>query len=399
MDNQTIAKLNMMLQGIVYRLTEEKDYFESLEGSFKSGVVQFPFSCLLDGDELIISFEGRKIKAMPQELPDIISKFSAPYHEIILNCKMRGELLIIEAGNKKVTMKTETLKEEKKSIIQGHSDAGIVSNHNYLIKPGKADNVLKAIGIIADNGKIKNQMIRKYNQIDHFVELLEPMLKELIKDRKELNIVDCACGKSYLSFVLNYYLRDVLKINCRILGIDIFDDVIESSRQIAQSLGYRNMTFKRGNIRALSFEDDKGEQLQPDLIISLHACDTATDYALAYGIRNKARGIVAVPCCHSELLNQYSYEPFADIIKHGVFKARLADVLTDGLRCMVLDAFGYDVSVVEYVSPLDTPKNLLIRGILRRGFNNSAYKECLEMAQKLNSEPMLIKETIELSKS
>lgn len=159
------------------------------------------------------------------------------------------------------------------------------------------------------------------------------------------------------------------------------------------------MTFKRGNIRALSFEDDKGEQLQPDLIISLHACDTATDYALAYGIRNKARGIVAVPCCHSELLNQYSYEPFADIIKHGVFKARLADVLTDGLRCMVLDAFGYDVSVVEYVSPLDTPKNLLIRGILRRGFNNSAYKECLEMAQKLNSEPMLIKETIELSKS
>ncbi len=398
MDKQTVGKLNIMLQGVVFRLTDEKDYFESLTGDFKSGVVTFPFSCSLDAEKLNISFEGRKISAMIQELPDIISKFAASYDRVILNYKTRGELLIIEAGDKNVTMKTKALEEDKKSIIKGHAAAGTVSNRDYLIKPGKADKLLKAIGIMADNGKIKNDMIRKYNQIDHFVELIEPMLKDLMQDRNELRIVDCACGKSYLSFVLNYYLREVLKINCRFLGIDISGGVIASSRKIAQPLGYRNMTFVNGDIRTLLYEDDNGERLQPDLVISLHACDVATDFALAYGIRNKARGIVTVPCCHSELLNQYSYRPFSEIIKHGVFKAKLADVLTDGLRCMILEAFGYDISAVEYVSPLDTPKNLLIRGVLKGKFNSSAYNECLKMAQKLNSEPMLIKETIKLCK-
>jgi SAM-dependent methyltransferase len=393
-NKQTIAKLNMMLQGVAFRLAEEKDYFESLTGDFKSGVVSFPFNCTLDRESLIISFEGRKITAMIQELPDIISKFADSYDRVVLNYKTRGEMLIIEAADKNVTMKTKALEEEKESIIKGHSNTGTVSNRDYLIRPGKADKLLKAIGIMADNGKIKNDMIRKYNQIDHFVELIEPMLKDLAKDKNELRIVDCACGKSYLSFVLNYYLREVLKINCRFLGIDISEGVVESSRRIAQSLGYRNMTFINGDIRTLLYEDDNGKRLQPDLVISLHACDVATDYALAYGIRNRARGIVAVPCCHSELLNQYSYEPFSEIIKHGVFKARLADILTDGLRCMILEAFGYDISAVEYVSPLDTPKNLLIRGVLKRGYNDRAYKACLEMAKKLNAQPMLIKETL-----
>ena len=119
---------------------------------------------------------------------------------------------------------------------------------------------------------------------------------------------------------------------------------------------------------------------------------------MAYGIRNRARGIIAVPCCHSELLNQYSYEPFEDMIKHGVFKARLADVLTDGLRCKILEAFGYAVSAVEYVSPLDTPKNLLIRATFTGRFNRKKYDKCLSMAEKLNADPMLINETRALSK-
>lgn len=114
MDKQTVGKLNIMLQGVVFRLTDEKDYFESLTGDFKSGVVTFPFSCSLDAEKLNISFEGRKISAMIQELPDIISKFAASYDRVILNYKTRGELLIIEAGDKNVTMKTKALEEDKK---------------------------------------------------------------------------------------------------------------------------------------------------------------------------------------------------------------------------------------------------------------------------------------------
>lgn len=398
MDKQSQQKLNMILQGIAFRMTDEIDYFEELTGEFKSGVRTFPLTCLLDNGKLKINFEGITIETVPDEIPGLISGFSAPYEKVSIYYKSRGEMLIIEADNKNVTMKTKVLEEDRGNILKGHAEGGGISNRDYLIKPGKADKLLKAIGIMAENGKIRNDMIRKYNQIDHFVELIEPMLKDLMKDGSELKVVDCACGKSYLSFVLNYYLREVMKIHCRFTGIDISETVIESSRKIAGSLGYRNMNFIKGDIRTLLYENEKGETTQPDLVISLHACDVATDYALAYSIRNKARGIIAVPCCHSELLNQYSYKPFEEIIKHGVFRARLADVLTDGLRCMILEAFGYDVSAVEYVSPLDTPKNLLIRATLTGRFNNKKYKECLEMAEKLNAEPMLIRETKNLPK-
>lgn len=398
MDKNSLQKLKLILQGISARLTDEMDYFEGMTGEFKSGVKVFPLSCLPDGEELKISFEGRNITVKPDEIPDLISGYAAPYEKVSIRYKSRGELLVIKADGKNVSMKTKALEEAKDDTIKSHADTGIVTGRSYLIRPGKADRLLKAIGIMADNGKIKNDMIRKYNQIDHFVELVEPMLKDLTKDRSELKVVDCACGKSYLSFVLNYYLKEVMKINCRFTGIDISEGVIRSSRKIAEELNYRNMEFITGDIRTLLYQDERGAAIQPDLVISLHACDVATDFALAYGIRNRARGIIAVPCCHSELLNQYSYKPFEDIIKHGVFKARLADVLTDGLRCMILEAFGYSVSAVEYVSPLDTPKNLLIRSVLTGRFNSGKYEACINMAKMLDSEPMLIKETAKMHK-
>jgi SAM-dependent methyltransferase len=395
MDKQALQKLSLMLQGIAYRLTDEMDFFESLTGEFKSGTKKFPLTCQLEGDQLKIHFEGRSISAAPEELPGLITGFAGRFEQVTLSYRTRGEVLIIEADSKNAAMKTRRMEEDKEQLFKGHSETGTVSGREYLIRLGKADELLKMIGIMAENGKIKNDMIRKYNQIDHFVELLEPMLKDLAKSRNELRIVDCACGKSYLSFVLNYYLREVMKINCRFTGIDIKEGVVASSREIASKLGYRNMTFIKGDIRTLLYEEEGGAA-QPDLVISLHACDVATDYALAYGIRNKARGIVSVPCCHSELLNQYDYEPFNQIIKHGVFKARLADVLTDGLRCMILEAFGYAVSAVEYVSPLDTPKNLLIRSILTGGFNREKYEECKNLAKSLKAEPMLLKQTMNI---
>lgn len=399
MDNKALQKLKLMLQGMVNRMTEEKDFFEGLTGEFKSGTKTFPLVGTLEDNGLKIRFEGRSSTIGFDTLPELITEYAGRFEKVVITYKTRGEALILEADNKNVGVKTKRLEEDKEQLFKGHAEAGTVSSREYLIKPGKADDLLKAIGIMAENGKIRNDMIRKYNQIDHFVELLEPMLKELVQGKNELTIVDCACGKSYLSFVLNYYLKEVMKVNCRFTGIDISEGVIQSSREIARRLNYRNMRFVQGDIRTLLYEDEAGNTLQPDLVISLHACDVATDYALAYGIRNRARGIVCVPCCHSELLNQYDYAPFKDIIKHGVFKARLADVLTDGLRCMILEAFGYTVSAVEYVSPLDTPKNLLIRSTLTGKFHPGKYEACREMAKMLESEPMLIKQTVNMHKS
>ncbi len=235
---------------------------------------------------------------------------------------------------------------------------------------------------MSKDGKIKNDKIRKYNQIDHYVELLEGILDELPKN-KVINILDCGCGKSYLSFVLNYYLTEVKKRKCHFIGLDYSEPVIGTSKAMANNLGYKNMEFHAIDIK--DYTPDK----KINVVISLHACDTATDMALALGIRVESDVIIAVPCCHREMLNQYSYAPFKSILDQGVFKARMADILTDGLRSLMLKAKGYNVSVVEYISPLETPKNLMIRAIKEKDEDIDAMNEYMTMMSSLNVYPAL----------
>ena len=179
-------------------------------------------------------------------------------------------------------------------------------------------------------------------------------------------LLDCACGKSYLSFVMNYYIHEVLHRRCRVIGVDIKEHVIDESRAIAKRLGYHNMTFICADLR--TYQPPKNVTA----VISLHACDIATDLALGTAIRAKAKYIACVPCCHKELLDQYTMPGLEPLTKFGVFKARFNDVLTDSMRALKLEAEGYKVSVVEYISPLDTPKNLLIRATRTGKVNNRA---------------------------
>ena len=210
---------------------------------------------------------------------------------------------------------------------------------------------------MSKDGKIKNDRIRKYNQIDHFVELLVPMLKGA-SDRKggaPLRVIDCGCGRSYLSFVLNYYIKEVLGKKCYFTGLDVNPVVIEDSQKTAALLGYKNMTFVKTDIG--TYEPDG----RYDILMTLHACDTATDTALNFAVAHKIPNIVCVPCCHKEMNETYSLPGFEPLMKYGVFKAAIAASLTDALRCNYLEAMGYEVSAVEYISPLDTPKNIMIR--------------------------------------
>jgi hypothetical protein len=165
--------------------------------------------------------------------------------------------------------------------------------------------------------------------------------------------------------------------------LDYSEQVIESSKKMAENLGYRNMEF-----HAMDIHNYKPAK-KIHVVISLHACDTATDMALALGIRVESDVIIAVPCCHSEVLNQYSFEPFKHILKYGPLKARMADVLTDGLRSMLLEAKGYEVSVVEYISPLETPKNLMIRAIRKGNENDTIMDDYMSLMGKLNVYPAL----------
>ncbi len=369
MKSASLNKLSFYSQMLKARYGEG-EYFIEIEISLKSGTKVFPASVKKENSELILTFSGNKSPFSWDKLSDIAKEYDSMH----LVYKERGTNAVIIADDRNVSLKYEDTAEVSKATT------ATVGERQYLIAPPKANSLLKEIGIMAENGKIKNDMIRKYNQIDHFVELIADHLKRL--DGK-IEVLDCACGKSYLSFALNYYLKDVLKKDCHVTGVDYSKIVIDASKKTAQNLGYSNMTFIEADLTV--FKPEKA----PDVVISLHACDTATDMAIAAGINAGAKAIFAVPCCHKELLSQYSYEPFAPLLKYGIFKARQADLLTDSLRCLMLEASGYSVTAQEYISPVETPKNLLIKAFKDGRNSKKATEEYYKLKDMFGITPKL----------
>ncbi|MBC2400183.1 class I SAM-dependent methyltransferase [Clostridium tetanomorphum] len=383
MNKQNISKLNLFLMGLENRFIENKDIFIEIVVKYTTGLKNFKGIAVLDNNNLAFNFNGLTQKLDVKDLIKLICKEAENYDSVEILYKERGTYILIQGSNKKVNMKNIDVKEEAENkIINSTAKTSTLLNRDYYIKVGEANKLLKEIGIMTEEGKIKNDKIRKYNQIDHYVELLEGILDKLPMN-ETINILDCGCGKSYLTFVLNYYLTEVKKRRCNFIGLDISESVISSSKKMAENLNYRNMEFKAVDIK--NYLPNK----KIHVIISLHACDTATDMALALGIRLNSDVIIAVPCCHRELLNQYSYEPFNSILKHGIFKTKMADILTDGMRSLMLEAKGYDVSVVEYISPLETPKNLMIRAIRTGDDSSKAMDEYMSLMSKLNVYPAL----------
>ena len=358
-------KLKLLLMGIRARLEQNREYFISAVFIFKSGKKKFQATLKLDESaSYTLVFQGTSRPMDADEVVRFFENQTEIYDSCELNYVERGTVISIS-----VTEKGVTIKQSERSAPAADSTA---ANHplldhgrKYFIQIDRASDLLREIGILTSDGKLKNDMIRKYNQIDHYVELVAPMFER--DDSEEFLLLDCACGKSYLSFVMNYYLRDVLHRRCRVIGIDINPHVVEESRKIAQRLGYHNMELMTADLR--TYQPPKGVTA----VISLHACDIATDLALSTAIRARSKYIACVPCCHKELLDQYRLPGLEPLTKFGVFKARFNDVLTDSMRALKLEAEGYKVSVVEYISPLDTPKNLLIRAV-QTGHENPKAK-------------------------
>lgn len=377
MKKSSIDKLSFFFMGLESRYEENQIIFEKIEASFKQDkktvkAVAKPS----ENNTLEYTTTGKKVISTFKQILDQIKVMAQDSSELTLIYEERGKRLVITASDKNVTMATEELKPKEKEEIK---DTQIL-HREYLIKPGEASSLLKAISIMSKDGKIKNDKIRKYNQIDHYVELLEKNFLAL-KGNRIITILDVGCGKSYLSFALNYYLTEVLKMKCHFIGIDINEQVIASSIKIQKELGYRNMEFHAMDIKDFDVDRDV------DVVLSLHACDTATDMALAFGVYKEAGLIVAVPCCHKEMLSTYSYPAFEGILKHGILKARLADTLTDGLRGLMLEEHGYEVSIVEYISPLETPKNLMIRAMAKNDGNLEAKEQADQIIKDLSIYP------------
>lgn len=382
MQKGDLAKLRLLLSGIAARLDKNRDYFVQADCTFTSGKKKFPAKLTRAEENYVLRFQGSTRPADAGSFCAFFIEQAEKFDESMLVYTERSTVVALSVTARGVQMKQaerEATAEEKSAAANPLLDSG----RQYLIRVDQAAALLREIGILTAEGKLKNDMIRKYNQIDHYVELVAPMFEK--DDSEEIVLLDCACGKSYLSFVMNYYLHEVLRRRCRVIGVDINEHVIEESRAMAKRLGYHNMVFQCADLR--TYQPPKNVTA----VISLHACDIATDLALSTAIRARAKYIACVPCCHKELLDQYTLPGLEPLTKFGVFKARFNDVLTDSMRALKLEAEGYKVSVVEYISPLDTPKNLLIRAV-RTGQDN------LRARQEYNAVRRVLGTTSELDR-
>lgn len=262
------------------------------------------------------------------------------------------------------------IKVKKKETAAARCDRSRLAHNRtkrYILPEGQAVPFLLDLGVMTEEGKIVRAKYDKYRQINRFLEFIEDILPKLPKDR-EVTILDFGCGKSYLTFAMYYYLRELRAYDVRIIGLDLKRDVIRNCQKLAVKYGYEKLSFYEGSIEA--FEGVE----QVDMVVTLHACDTATDYALAKAVRWGASVILSVPCCQHELNGQIATEGFAPVADYGILKERFCALATDGIRAKLLESVGYETQILEFIDMEHTPKNLLLRAV-RRGKEAERQRE------------------------
>jgi SAM-dependent methyltransferase len=230
-----------------------------------------------------------------------------------------------------------------------------------LLPVGGPDSFLQAIGIMNREGKVRPRMRRKFRQINEFLRLMTETGELKKFDHVPLKVVDCGCGNAYLTFAAYHYLNHILGLPTELTGIDVRDDLLKQQSQQSRELGWAGLTFQPASI--IDFQP----ATPPDIVLALHACDTATDEALAQGIKWQSQMILSAPCCHHHLQQQLNRQPapevFEPVMHHGILKERLGDILTDTLRALILRILGYRAEVIEFISTEHTDKNLMIRAV------------------------------------
>lgn len=248
----------------------------------------------------------------------------------------------------------------KKKMNASAKQPKISLSHNrkkkYILEEGIPVPFLIDLGVMTQNGSIVNAHYDKFRQINRFLEYIEDILPSLPTGR-ELRILDFGCGKSYLTFAIYYYLKVLKGYPVRITGLDLKEDVIRHCNELAVKYGYDKLEFLCGDI---AYYDGCS---QVDMVVTLHACDTATDYALAKAVGWGAKVILSVPCCQHELNKQMKNDLLSPVLHYGILKERMAALMTDGLRAQILEANGYRTQILEFIDMAHTPKNLLIRAV------------------------------------
>jgi len=271
----------------------------------------------------------------------------------------------------KISKKGKVLLSKKKSDNQKTLNKSHNKEKNYILKEGMIIEPLIDLGVFTKEGKVVNSKYDKYKQINRFVEIIDDEIKK--NDYKELTVLDFGCGKSYLTFVLYYYLVEIKNIKVKMIGLDLKADVIKKCNDIAQSYNYENLHFELGDINGFKYNN------KVDMVITLHACDTATDYALYNAIKWNAKLIFSVPCCQHEFNAQMKTDSLSILTKYGIVQERIAALMTDSVRANLLESIGYKTQLLEFIDIAHSPKNILIRASKSNISKDKKEKALLEV--------------------
>ena len=347
----------------------------------KSGVEKVKVRPLLKRGKLVFqleSFCNRQAfheNLSAEEAADRIFEYMQNMKQMQMETKQWNYTVLVSKKGK-LTIKRKAQKNPNKQADMNHN-----RKKQYILEEGTMVPFLRDLGVMTEEVKIVRTKFDKFRQINRFLEFIEDILPQLDKGR-EVTILDFGCGKSYLTFAMYYYLHELKQYDIRIIGLDLKTEVIRHCNELSKKYGYEKLTFLEGDIADYEGVD------RVDMVVTLHACDTATDYALAKAVGWHAKVILSVPCCQHEINGQIANDVLKPILKHGLLKERFSAIVTDALRAEYLEREGYEVQVLEFIDMEHTPKNILIRAIDtgKKGKNSKRIKDCETF---LNVEPTL----------
>ena len=341
-----------------------------------------------------------------EETKDELAKLLEEFRQVQVETVSEDITVLISKKGK------ATIKRKRKKVQAKAADLSHNRKKKYILEEGIAVPFLQDLGVMTQDGKIVRTKMDKFRQINRFLEFVEDILPQLDKDR-ELTLLDFGCGKSYLTFAMYYYLHELKGYDIRIIGLDLKTDVILHCNELAKKYGYEKLTFLVGDIADYEGVD------QVDMVVTLHACDTATDYALAKAVGWNAKVILSVPCCQHEVNKQLEKqrnlhsgkmksktevmevsemlgdqlasmeEVLGPIMDYGLLRERFAALVTDGLRAKRLESEGYETQVLEFIDMEHTPKNILLRAVKKGSPAAKSRKEAEDCERFLKIQPTL----------
>ena len=291
----------------------------------------------------------------------------------VMHPKERIQVLVSKKGKRTIRRSKSGCQVPKDSLEHNRKK-------RYILDPEVPVPFLQDLGVQTKEGKIVQSRYDKFRQMNRFLEFIEDIVPELPKDRESV-IIDFGCGKSYLTFAMYYYLHELKHYDVRIIGLDLKADVIAHCQELAEKYGYKKLSFLTGDIA----DYDGVEHV--DMVVTLHACDTATDYALDKAVRWGAKVILSVPCCQHEINGQIQNELLQPILKYGLIRERMSALITDAVRANLLEEAGYQVQVLEFIDMEHTPKNILLRAV--RTGKKKTSENLTELLTQLHISPTL----------